>query len=192
HEHDRRPHAHLASLGHERQPFDVEPQARPVHLDVQSSLRAAGTLAMRCHHRPMSVGALIGREREVSTLARMLADDDLRLVTVTGPPGVGKTRLAYAVADRVRTERKLRLVRVELGPVGDAGRVTEAIAAAACAGDAAPRRTALADAAAALKETPALLVLDNFEHVAEAATDVATLLDACPDLTVLTTSRHVL
>jgi predicted ATPase/DNA-binding CsgD family transcriptional regulator len=140
----------------------------------------------------MSAGALIGREREVSTLARMLADDDLRLVTVTGPPGVGKTRLAYAVADRVRTERELRLVRVELGPVGDAGRVTEAIAAAACAGDAAPRRTALADAAAALKETPALLVLDNFEHVAEAATDVATLLDACPDLTVLTTSRHVL
>ncbi len=138
----------------------------------------------------MVISALIGREREVSTLAAML-DGAARLVTVTGPAGVGKTSVAYAVADRLEGERVLRVVRVELGPVAEASLVAEAIAAAIASGES-RRGPALDAAVTALKGAPALLVLDNFEHVGSAAADVATLVAACPDVTVLATSRQPL
>lgn len=137
-------------------------------------------------------GALIGRERETSALAEMLVDPAIRLVTVTGPAGVGKTRVAYAVAERIERDRTLRTVRVELGPLGEPALVADAIAAAAGAWHRARSASALEAAVLALAAGPTLLVLDNFEHLAAAAPDVATLLDACPGLTTLVTSRHVL
>jgi predicted ATPase/DNA-binding CsgD family transcriptional regulator len=134
---------------------------------------------------------LIGRSRELSAVLKMIGDEAVRLVTVTGPAGVGKTRLAYAVADRLAMDGAVRVVRVELGPLGDPLLVGEAIAAAA--GSDEPRRGAALEAAAtSLGAGPALLVLDNFEHLGAAAGDIALLLDAVPGLTVLATSRHVL
>lgn len=137
-------------------------------------------------------GALFGRERETSVLSEMLADPVIRLVTVTGPAGVGKTRVAHAVADRIEQKGTLRIVRVELGPLGEPALVADAVASAAGAWHRARIASALEAAADALASGPTLLVLDNFEHLAAAAPDVTKLLDACPGLTALVTSRHVL
>jgi non-specific serine/threonine protein kinase len=140
----------------------------------------------------MVADALIGRDRELSDLAALLADARVRLVTVVGPAGVGKTRVAYAVADRLEREGALRCMRVELAPLADAALVADAIAAVAGAADRLPGAPALEAAAATLGDRPALLLLDNFEHVSAAGTDVAALLAACPGVTALLTSRHVL
>ena len=136
----------------------------------------------------MAGGELIGRQRELSVLAGMLGDDSVRLVTVTGPAGVGKTRVAFAVADAIEQDGSCRVIRVELAPLGEPGLVLAVIAAAAGPEN---RRSPLEAATAALPGD-VLLVLDNFEHLGPAAADVAALLDACPGVTALVTSRHVL
>ena len=137
----------------------------------------------------MAGGELIGRQRELSVLAGMLRDDGVRLVTVTGPAGVGKTRVAFAVADAIEQDDSCRVIRVELAPLGEPGLVLAVIAAAAGAEN---RRPPLEAATEVLHGKRVLLVLDNFEHLGPAAADVAALLDACPDVTALVTSRHVL
>jgi non-specific serine/threonine protein kinase len=136
-------------------------------------------------------GELIGRERELASLTAMLGEPEARLVTVTGPAGVGKTRLALAASEAVGEDRPDGVVHVDLAPLEDARLVAETIAAAAGAGSS-RGTSALAAAMAALRERRALLVLDNFEHVEPAAADLGALLDACPGLTALVTSRHVL
>jgi predicted ATPase/DNA-binding CsgD family transcriptional regulator len=136
-------------------------------------------------------GELIGREQELDRLTGMLSDRGARLVTVTGPAGVGKTRMALAAADAMGADLRGSVLRVELAPLEDPRLVAEAIAVAAGAGSS--RGTSALDAAiAALGDQDALLVIDNFEHVEPAAGDVGALLDACPGVTVLVTSRHVL
>src|SRR4051794_16774848 len=134
---------------------------------------------------------LIGRGREASALVKMVEDEAVRLVTVTGPAGVGKTRLAYAVADRLESGGGRRVVRVELGPLEDPLLVMAAIAAASGT-DERHGSSGLEAAAAAFTEGGVLLVLDNFEHLGTAAAEVAALLDAAPGVTMLVTSRHVL
>ena len=113
-------------------------------------------------------GELIGRERELASLTAMLGDPEARLVTVTGPAGVGKTRLALAASEAVGPDRPDGVVRVDLAPLEDARLVAEAIAVAAGAGSS-RGASALEAAMAALRERRALLVLDNFEHVEPAA-----------------------
>jgi non-specific serine/threonine protein kinase len=136
--------------------------------------------------------SLIGRERELAALADMVGERGLRLVTVTGPAGVGKTRVAYAVADAVAEDSSWRVVRVELAALADAALVADAIAVAVDAAHRSRRGSALRAAADALGEQRALLVLDNFEHLDPAAGDVAALLAECPGVTALVTSRHIL
>jgi predicted ATPase len=136
-------------------------------------------------------GELIGRERELANLTTMLGDPEARLVTVIGPAGVGKTRLALAGSQAVAPDLPDGVVRVDLAPLEDPRLVAEAIAAAAGAGSS-RGASALRAAVAALRDGSALLVLDNFEHVEPAAADLGALLDACPGVTALVTSRHVL
>ena len=121
----------------------------------------------------------------------MLGDPEARLVTVIGPAGVGKTRLALAGAQAVAPDVPDGVVRVDLAPLEDPRLVAEAIAVAAGAGSS-RGASALEAAVAALRDGSALLLLDNFEHVEPAAADLGVLLDACPGVTALVTSRHVL
>ena len=121
----------------------------------------------------------------------MLGDPEARLVTVIGPAGVGKTRLALAGSQAVAPDLPDGVVLVDLAPLEDPRLVAEAIAAAAGAGSS-RGASALGAAVAALRDGSALLVLDNFEHVEPAAADLGALLDACPGVTALVTSRHVL
>lgn len=140
---------------------------------------------------PASGLSLIGREREFDLLVGVLLDPETRLVTVTGPPGVGKTRLALAVAEAQSTAFHDGAFTVDLSRLEDPQLVLAAIAAAS-EGGLLPGHSAREAAEAALREKRALLVLDNFEHVEAAAAEVASLLEACPRLSVLATSRHVL
>nr|WP_281371769.1 BTAD domain-containing putative transcriptional regulator [Petropleomorpha daqingensis] len=137
---------------------------------------------------PAPLTTFIGRTRELDTLAATLADR--RLVTLVGPGGSGKTRLALEAARRAAPEGFTPAL-VELAGVGDPALVDTEIATALgvtlAAGD------ALGLLVPALQGRPTLLVLDNCEHVVDAAAAVtATLLARCPELRVLATSRQPL
>jgi predicted ATPase len=134
---------------------------------------------------------MIGRERELADVGTLLRDGDLGLVTLTGPGGVGKTRLALAVGRMMEQEFADGVRWAELAGVGrpqDVGPTLMRVI------DATPVGTE--DAAETLSrhlaEKQLLLVVDNFEHVLPAATLVAELIASCPRLTVLATSREPL
>jgi predicted ATPase/DNA-binding XRE family transcriptional regulator len=131
---------------------------------------------------------LIGRDHEVAAVSRLLTSDGARLVTMTGPGGVGKTRLAIEIASSLRETRSGRVAFVPLAPLGDPRLVLPTVAQAlglAEAGASSVREMLVTE----LTNYGWLLVLDNFEHVLDAAPEVADLLAACPDLAVLVTSR---
>ncbi|MDR7251724.1 putative ATPase/DNA-binding XRE family transcriptional regulator [Nocardioides sp. BE266] len=135
---------------------------------------------------PAPATPLVGRDDDVARVADLLRAG--RLVTLSGLGGVGKTRLALAAATAVR-QRYVDGVRlVELAPLLEAGQVLPAIADAVDA-PRDPSRPVADDVTERLRGQHLLLVLDNAEHVLDAAPEVAALVEALPDLTVLTTSR---
>jgi len=140
---------------------------------------------------PLALTRLLGRDADVHTLRLWLADADARLVTLTGPGGVGKTRLAIEIARALAAEGTARVLFVGLASVRSPEFVTHAIAEALGVLDPTatdlPRRARLA-----CDGTPTLLVLDNFEQVLDAAPLVVDLLTAVAALRVLVTSRAAL
>ena len=144
---------------------------------------------------PTPPTSLVGRTREVAEVAALLGspgetsgDNAVRLLTLTGLGGVGKTRLALQAAHAIADRYADGAVFVALAPLRDPTLVATAMAQALRVTESAAR--ALPDALRAhLHARHVLLVLDNFEHVIEAAPLVADLLAACPGLRVLVTSR---
>ncbi|MEZ4561414.1 MAG: LuxR C-terminal-related transcriptional regulator [Thermomicrobiales bacterium] len=140
---------------------------------------------------PTPLTSLVGRERELDTLTRLLSQGDPRLLTLTGPGGVGKTRLAIGVASSLGDSFAGRIWFVPLAALDDPSLVLPAIAQALGV-RASGRHVLLDEISRALGNEPALLVLDNFEQIIEAAPMVVALLTRCPRLTCLVTSRSVL
>jgi predicted ATPase/DNA-binding CsgD family transcriptional regulator len=140
---------------------------------------------------PLPLTSFVGREREVAAVAALLGDPAVRLLTLTGPGGVGKTRLAQRVAEEMVGAFPGGVWFVDLAPVRDPALVASAVAGALGVREAGGRPL-VAGLRAFLRERRALLLLDNCEHVLDAAPLVTELLVACPHLAVLATSRAVL
>jgi len=132
---------------------------------------------------PIPATPFLGRERELTAAVQLLSQDDAHLVTLTGPGGTGKTRLALQVAAQVAERYPDGVWWVPLAPLRDPNLVLVTAAQTLGATD------GLADHIA---DKTLLLLFDNFEQVVEAATDVAELLARCPRLDVLATSREPL
>ena len=130
-------------------------------------------------------GALVGRESELAELAALLRSD--RLVTLTGPGGVGKSHLARAAVARLRGT--VRVAVVDLDPLGDVAGVAEA-AARAVIGERYGATDPVSALEAALGDGELLLVLDCFDHAFRETSDVLALLGRCPGLRVLVTCQR--
>ncbi|MGH2601436.1 MAG: ATP-binding protein, partial [Dehalococcoidia bacterium] len=134
---------------------------------------------------------LVGRQQELATATAWLHEAGVRLVTITGPPGVGKTRLALDVGSRLADEFADGLAFIRLDTVYDPEQVLPAIGRALGLSEAAGQ-PAIDMLSGYLQEKRLLLVLDNLEQVLPAAVDLAGLLAACPAVSILATSRAAL
>ncbi len=137
---------------------------------------------------PTPLTSFVNREREVSAVVALLRQDGVRLVTLTGPAGVGKTRLALRVADEAAVGFPDGVAFVPLAAVTDPGLVPSAIARALGVRAEGPDEV-LPRLAVALRGRRLLVVLDNLEQIVAAGPALAALLGACPALTLLATSR---
>jgi predicted ATPase/DNA-binding XRE family transcriptional regulator len=190
----------LLERGKRRQPHAYTVQKLAEALDLEgpalsefeaaakraTTQRSADTIPV--YRVPTPPTSLIGREREVASIATLLREEHVRLLTLLGPGGVGKTRLAIEVARRSRDAFADGVVFVPLAPLRDPELVPAALAETLGVKDAADR--SLLDALKRhLQGKKMLLVVDNAEHLLSAVPVVADLVVGCPRLTVLVTSR---
>ena len=139
---------------------------------------------------PLELTSFIGREQDVAEVERLLRD--WRLLTLCGPGGSGKTRLALAVAQELVEEFEDGVWWVELAPISDPRLVVRAVASALSLPES-QDTSSTEDLVEHLRPREALLILDNCEHLVEACADLADrLVRTCPDLEILATSREPL
>jgi predicted ATPase len=140
---------------------------------------------------PRPLTPLLGRADEVATICDLLQRPEGRLVTLTGPSGVGKTRLALAIGAALKNHFADGVVFVPLASVADPERILPTIGRELGLCDVAdrPLETGIGPV---LRQLELLLLIDNFEHLVAGSPAVADLLAACPTLTVLVTSREPL
>ncbi|MGH8984617.1 MAG: DUF4062 domain-containing protein [Acidimicrobiia bacterium] len=174
----------LALLLSERFTTSVGPAGRSASSALDTDRRSQRSL-------PLTSTSLIGREHDIAQISELLQTPEVRLVTLTGPGGIGKTRLAIAVGEQLDASYPPGTVFVPLAAVAQPELVLPRIATAvgATVEDARGPLDVLAEYFA---ETPTFLVLDNLEQVVGVAPELDELLARCPGLKILATSRTVL
>src|SRR5947207_2111501 len=140
------------------------------------------------HNLPVQPTPLIGRQREVAAVQQLLLREDVRLLTLTGPGGSGKTRLGLHVAAELSDHFTDGIYFVNLAPISDAELVVPTIAQTLGMKES-PTRSMVEQLQIFLQEKQLLLVLDNFEQVVSAAPRLSDLLARCSHLKLLVTSR---
>ena len=183
----------LRDLGEHR----LKDLQRPVHLfqlviaGLPSDFPSLKSLDAYPNNLPVQPTSLIGREWEVASLVQLLRRVDVRLVTLTGPGGTGKTRLALQVAAELSDLEWRGIYFVDLAPVSDSTQVIPTIASTLGLREE-RSRSPLECLKEEIDQNRLLLLLDNFEQVLDAAVQVSELLVACPQLKIMVTSRAVL
>lgn len=168
----------LTSLGeHRLKDFDTPIEIFQLGAGVFPPLKTPSNTNL-----PHPASSFVGREREVAELVSLIRGRT-RLLTLTGPGGSGKTRLAIEAAAEVVPEFGAGVFWVSLSALRDPGLVTATIAGVL---------GAEADLVDHIGEREVLLLLDNFEQVIESAPEISALAEACPNLTLLVTSRELL
>jgi non-specific serine/threonine protein kinase len=161
-----------------KRPFDAPEATSP----FQTSIVGGGL--------PRALTSLVGRDRDLSAVRALILEQRSRLLTLTGTGGVGKTRLATAAAASVAEHFPAGVGFVELAGLSDPSLLLSTIAQALGVRDG--RSPLLDRLAALLADRRTLLILDNLEHLRSASASLVDLLEACPALTILATSRAVL
>jgi predicted ATPase/transcriptional regulator with XRE-family HTH domain len=149
------------------------------------------TLYRRSTNLPSPRTAFIGREKEIAAACALLRQPGVRLLSLTGPPGIGKTRLSLRVAEELMEDYEGSVYFVELAPVQNPDLVVPAIADALGSREVGGE-SLLQNLKRHLGDKRTLLVLDNFEQVVAAAYQVGDLLTSSPWLKVLVSSREIL
>lgn len=172
----------------------VAGRAPPPAITLDAGLDAAAlgpSVPKAMRRAPAPATPIVGRERDIDAVCGLLGAEHVRLVTLVGPGGVGKTRLALAVAHDMEPSYPGAVCWTELAGVGQPADVEETLARALeilrLSGE-----TASEALCRFLSPRRLLLVIDNFEHLLDASGVVGDLLAACPALTVLVTSRQAL
>src|SRR5260370_20838863 len=175
----------LKDLGRPRRLFQL------VVSDVPADFPAPNTVDAYPNNLPMQHTPFIGREQELAAVAQLMHREEVRLVTLTGPGGTGKTRLGVQVAAELTDSFADGVFFVNLAPVNDTALVVPTIAEALGMREAGgqPLQERLQGE---LQQKQMVLLLDNFEQVVSAAVQVVDLLSAFPGLKVLVTSREAL
>lgn len=140
-------------------------------------------------HLPLPRLPLIGREAEMVIAKSLLQRDDVGLITLTGAGGIGKTRLALQIGAELESEFVGGVFFIPLAPLSASDLLMPTLARAFGVGDE-PGRDLLAGLGSRLQAERLLLILDNFEHLIAAASELAELLTLCPELKLLATSRE--
>jgi predicted ATPase/DNA-binding CsgD family transcriptional regulator/transcriptional regulator with XRE-family HTH domain len=175
-----------------RQGLDAAPPGLPLPAGARLPTPHAPPLApLLPNNLPIPPTSLIGRTQDITAVCARLRREDARLLTLSGPGGSGKTRLAIQVATELCDDFGDRVYFVNLAPLSDPALVMSTIMQTLGVREQG-QQTAHQQLQAYLRDKQLLLVLDNFEQVVDAAPRVAELLAAAPQLKVLVTSRVVL
>ena len=158
--------------------------------DLPDSFPPLMTLSTVPSNLPVALNTFVGRSRELQQIEDLLGE--ARLVTLLGPGGTGKTRLALEVASRLRDRYEDRVYLVDLSASRDLDAVLSLTAQAVGLREERPDRTLFDDLKEQIGDQRTLLVLDNFEQVLDAAPVVNQLLEDCARLTLLVTTREAL
>ena len=187
----RRPSKQMAELLAEY--LDIPPDERPAFVHFARAEETVSAALWGASFHPQSnltdqATLLIGREQDAAAVRKRLLQPSSRLLTLIGPPGIGKTRLALQVAAETLDDFVDGVFFISLAPITDADLVLTTVATTLGVLDLGPQ-TPLERLKVFLRDKETLLVLDNFEQILAAAPSIAELLIGCPWLKLLVTSR---